>query len=171
MVRWVKIGQDWFVLPLRFSSFMTKKKQNQYYHVSAFVVIYFYWPFLDSVQNNWFKSYRDGSVIKSVYSSCTRPYLAPCPHIRGLTNINIPPPGAPIPSLFWSLWAPVCMWCIEIHVGHTHTHNWKINVYSIVMGYIMTFSCLDSIELSHILPIPLSRTRSTLHSRWCLASP
>lgn len=35
------------------------------------------------------------------------------------------------------------------------------------MGYIMTFSYLDSIELSHILPIPLS---DPLHSPLSLMS-
>lgn len=92
----VTILQDWFVLPLRFSSFMTKTKtkQNQYSHVSAFVVIFIDF-YLDNVQNNWVNIYRDGSMIKSIYYSFGRPGLTPFTHSKGLTNIYTPDPGDP----------------------------------------------------------------------------
>lgn len=89
--------QDWFVLPLRFPSFMTKTKQNQYSHVSV-LLLFFLLTFLGSVQNNWVKICRDGSVIKNIYYSFRKPGLTPFAHIKGLENVYTPDPGDPVLS-------------------------------------------------------------------------
>lgn len=91
--------QDWFVLPLRFPSFMTKTKQNKTNTLMCqFCCYLFLLTFLGSVQNNWVKICRYGSVIKNIYYSFRKPGLTPFAHIKGLENVYTPDPGDPVLS-------------------------------------------------------------------------